>query len=132
MQQIEDEAFKEKLKDQEAHKYFRLASLKKSHRPKISKTIELLGTGFVKEVLRKRNTELLMQEALTNSPEMHHCSTLRSSSILTSKISLSRSTTLLFSPSSKRSSVMDVILHSPAEIEDTAYQLRRLKSFGCL
>lgn len=131
MQQIEVEAQKEKLKVQEANKYSKLASLKRSSKPKIPKTMELLGTGFLKEVLKRRNTESVTQETPSNSPEMKYSSVVELSNILTSKITTTRSTSYLLSPLSKQSLAMDVILHSPDEVKETIPSILKFKSFNC-
>lgn len=125
MDQIEEEARKEKLKNQEAHKYSQFTTYKKSTRPRISKTIELLGSEFLKDVLKKKNTDIITID--TPSPEFHHSSTFNISSLLNCKITIpKKSGPTTTTP--KHSTALNFIINSHCESDGGFPHLRRLRS----
>jgi len=114
MDQIEEETRKEKLKNQEAHKYIQFTSYKKSTRPKISKKIELIGSGFLKDVLKKKSTDIITID--TPSPDFHHSSTFDISNLLNCKITIPKKSGHK-TTTHKQSTAMNFIINSPCESE---------------
>lgn len=125
MDQIEEEARKEKLKYQEAHKYSQFTTYKKSNRPKLSSTIKLLGSEFLKDVLKRKNTDIITID--TPSPEFHHSSTFNISNLLNCKITIPKKSGHK-TTTHKQSTALNFIINSPCETEGGFPHLRRLRS----
>jgi hypothetical protein len=125
MDQIEEEARKEKLKNQEAHKYSQFTAYKKSTRPKISKTIELLGSEFLRDVLKRKNNDIITMD--TPTPEFHHGSTFNISDLLNCKITIPKKSGHK-TTTHKQSTALNFIINSPCESERGFSHLRRLRS----